>query len=380
MRIIVVSQDFPPDVGGIQTYTIELARRFATYTTNISVIAPKKKFSEKNDKKEPYKVHRIPSANTTLPFSLLAELPIISHKEKPEIVFHTQWQTVIGSLWTKKWHHHIIVTAVHARELFFTPFPINSRAEKLYLEQMDRVLNQIDHFFPVSNFTRQLLLDKGIPDSKITLFNNGTDPEYFKPVDVSQLREKMFGKNRRIIMTMARLVSMKGIDTVLGALNIIRKDVPEILYLILGDGPYRKNLERIVIDSGLENHVMFIDSISDEDRVMYYNMSDIYVMPSKIEYPDVEGFGIVFLEASACEKPVIGSRTGGILDAIDDGKTGLLVEQSDPVGLAHAMMTLLKNLDFATMMGKQGRKRVVEEANWDFIGARMFKKLNSLKN
>ncbi len=116
----------------------------------------------------------------------------------------------------------------------------------------------------------------------------------------------------------------------------------------------------------------------DERRVQYYNLCDVFVLTSKFEYPGVEGFGIVFLEVSACGKPVIGSKTGGIPDAIDEGKTGLLVEQLDSEALADAVISLLKNPDYATELGRNGRTKVIERANWDVICAQMFNKMSSL--
>ncbi|HKI45825.1 MAG TPA: glycosyltransferase family 4 protein [Balneolales bacterium] len=378
MRTIIVSQDFPPDIGGIQTYTVELARRFTKYASHVSVIAPEKEIANRTDKLEPFHVHRIPSANTLLPVTLMPLLPVIAQKENPDFIFHTQWQTVVNSIWTKKWHDHKIITAIHGRELFFTPFPRNSSAEKLYLNKMVRILRQVDHFFPVSNYTRELLLNLGIPSEKMTLFNNGTDPDYFRPIEVNGLHEKLFGKKRPVIMTMARLVSWKGIDMVLKALPRIKKAIPDILYLIVGEGPDRKRLEQIISDLDLKDTVRFMGAYRDERRVQYYNLCDIFVLTSKFEYPGVEGFGIVFLEASACGKPVIGSRTGGIPDAIDEGKTGLLVEQLDAEALADAVINLLKNPDYAAELGRNGRAKVTERANWDVIGAQMFNKMSNL--
>ena len=106
----------------------------------------------------------------------------------------------------------------------------------------------------------------------------------------------------------------------------------------------------------------------------------MFVLTSKFEYPGVEGFGIVFLEASACGKPVIGSRAGGIPDAIDEGITGPPVEQLDAVGLADAVISLLKNPDYAAELGKNGRTKVTERANWDVIVAQMCHMLKNLHN
>jgi phosphatidylinositol alpha-1,6-mannosyltransferase len=113
--------------------------------------------------------------------------------------------------------------------------------------------------------------------------------------------------------------------------------------------------------------------VADEDLPDVYALSDVFVMPSRerLEEKDVEGFGLVFLEANACAKPVIGGRSGGIPDAIVDGITGLLVDPQDPADIADALARLLVDKDLAIRLGRQGRSRVVRDFNWTRVGDRV---------
>ncbi len=105
--------------------------------------------------------------------------------------------------------------------------------------------------------------------------------------------------------------------------------------------------------------------IPEEELPYYYSLANVFVMPAKSNPPDVEGFGIVFLEANACKTPVIGSKSGGIPDAIVDGKTGLLVEEDDTEELTTALWELITNEGLSQQMGEAGRKRILSEINWD---------------
>jgi phosphatidylinositol alpha-1,6-mannosyltransferase len=124
---------------------------------------------------------------------------------------------------------------------------------------------------------------------------------------------------------------------------------------------------------GIRDHVIFAGRVSEDALPDIYALSDVFVMPSRDqrEVSDVEGFGLVFLEANACGKPVIGGRSGGIPDAIVDGVTGLLVNPDEPEDIAHALVQLLTNRDLTLRLGQQGRLRVARDFNWARVGDRV---------
>lgn len=375
MRIALITQDFPPKVGGIQTYAMELAKRFQDQCDTFCVVAPKNKAASDSDALFSFPVKRIPSSEPLLGWLSLPALPGYLKSEQIITVFHTQWMTLPVSVYMKK--RGIIdniFLAVHGREVLFNPFEKNTFFWKVYARYRNSMLSYVDHFFPVSNYTASLLTEEGIDPQKIEVVPNGTDPERFYPMD-EHVREELQLQQKKILLTTTRLVSRKGVDTVIKALPEIIKEHPEIVYLVVGEGDFEPQLKELVNKLNLREFVRFIGKIPYDDLIKYYNSCDVFIMPSKTEIPDVEGFGLVFLEANACAKPVIGSKAGGIPDAVIHEQTGLLVEEQNPGELAQAVKRLLRNPEFARELGKKGRKRVLEEANWDRVASNILSKI-----
>jgi phosphatidylinositol alpha-1,6-mannosyltransferase len=189
------------------------------------------------------------------------------------------------------------------------------------------------------------------------------------------LRQKLLGDRYKdqIILSVGNLVPRKGHDMVIQALPKLRQSVPDVTYLIVGQGSYRIQLENLALSLGVRDRVIFGGCVSTQDLPDIYALSDVFVMPSReqLEACDVEGFGLVFLEASACAKPVVGGRSGGIPDAISDGVTGLLVNPHDPEDIANALGQLLTNNDLAIRLGQQGRSWVIKYFDWAGIADRV---------
>jgi phosphatidylinositol alpha-1,6-mannosyltransferase len=143
--------------------------------------------------------------------------------------------------------------------------------------------------------------------------------------------------------------------------------LPEVTYLIVGEGPYRPQLEALAAELNVQDHVVFAGRQADADLAEVYALSDLFVMASReqLEAKDVEGFGIVYLEAAACEKPVVGGRSGGVPEAVVDGVTGLLVDPLNVDELGEAMRRLLTDSDLATRLGQQGKLRATTEFTWE---------------
>ena len=197
--------------------------------------------------------------------------------------------------------------------------------------------------------------------SKMQLIYPAVDPERFKPLDAAMVRS-----GRRVILSVSRLVERKGQDQVIRALPSVLVKVPQAEYWIVGEGPMRPSLERLAQELGLEEKVQFLGVLNSEQLVPMYNQCDVFAMPSK-ECQDsghVEGFGIVFLEANACGKPVIGGRSGGMPEAIEEGKSGLLVDPENSRELADALTRLLTDSTLAAELGAYGRQRVLTQLNW----------------
>lgn len=375
MRLALITQDFPPKVGGIQTYAMELAKRFENNCEVFFVVAPKTKAASRTDQSFSFPVKRIYSTEPLLGWLSFPVLPGYVKSQNIDTVFHTQWTSLPVSVFMKKLGIiQRIYLAVHGRELLLNPFGEHSFSGKLYARYRKKILKHVDHFFPVSDYTAELLMQEGINPEKIEVVINGTDPQRFYPTN-DHLREELELQQKKVLLTTTRLVSRKGVDTVIKALPEIIKDYPDVVYLVVGEGEFKPQLKDLVENLDLREFVRFEGKVPYADLIKYYNTCDIFIMPSKTERPDVEGFGLVFLEANACEKPVIGSKSGGIPSAVIHEQTGLLVEEQNPHELAQAVKRLLNNPEFARELGKKGRNRVLKEANWDRAASKIMNKM-----
>ncbi len=370
MRLLLVTQDFPPDVGGTQTYAFELARRWAPNCADFAVVAPQVSGAAAHDAALPFGVIRVHASYDTLSFRALRPLLQLAAHRGFDTTFHVQWPTALSALAARRMGKlRRVYVAAHGRELLLAPLP--SLFNPLYRRLRDRVLTHADGLFPVSRYTGDLLKQRGVGPGRITVVPNGTDAERFAPCDATALRQALGVADRRVVLTVSRLVPRKGIDTVLRALARTAAAVPDVVYLVGGSGPDRPRLEALARAEGVADRVRFLGRIPEEALALHYNACDVFVMPARLDPPHVEGFGIVFLEANACGKPVIGARTGGIPDAILDGETGLLVEPDAPGALAEAMIRVLRQPELADRLGRQGRTRVLAEATWDHVASRL---------
>ena len=165
-------------------------------------------------------------------------------------------------------------------------------------------------------------------------------------------------------------MSRKGIDTVLKALPPLLDQTPGLQYWIVGTGPARSSLEQLAQELQLVHAVRFMDSISVSELPAVYQEATIFVMTSRTEYHagSVEGFGIVYLEASASGLPVVAARSGGAAEAVIENETGLLVPPDDPQALAQALTRLLNDAALRQRLGSAGRRWVENEMNWDRVG------------
>ncbi len=170
---------------------------------------------------------------------------------------------------------------------------------------------------------------------------------------------------RQVILNVGRLVERKGFDSVIKALSRVLEQEPAALYVIVGEGVDRERLHHLAQEQGVAENVRMVGAISDEELARWYTQCELFVMPSReLSNRDVEGFGIAFIEASSFGKPVVGGTSGGVSDAVIDGRTGFLVEASDLDMLSGAMLRLLSDTARAQELGEQGRVRVRSEFRW----------------
>jgi phosphatidyl-myo-inositol dimannoside synthase len=219
--------------------------------------------------------------------------------------------------------------------------------------------------------TGELTARAGIDRAKIHTLRPAVDTELFQPQS-SRLRRD-YDPGTRIVLSVGRLTPQKNFGAVISALPLVRREVPCVKYLIRGDGPEKASLQALARSAGVEDCVEFIPERGYEELPDVYNACDLFVMPNRTipATGEQEGFGMVFIEASACAKPVIGGRSGGAVEAVLDGRTGILVEPENVEELAAAMIRVLLDSDLAAHLGKNGRRYVEDSFSWEAYAARV---------
>ena len=371
MKSLLVSGDyFPPQVGGISRLMAGIFSALgAEEVCCLTGVPPPRQVIHGG---VGGRVYRRPAAFSRRgyiqPAALLAAVSEIILRERPSVIqVATANDGYIGIL-LRRWLRLPFVVYAHGNEVLGA---IGSKWQKpkLSLRQASRVL-------AISEFTARLVQRAGVTSSRIEILRPGCDTDRFRPLSpTAELRQRLLGERwaGQVILSVGNLVPRKGHDVVIKALPRLLTRTPNLAYLIAGEGTYRAVLEELARALGVREHVLFLGRVSDELLPAIYGISDVFAMPSRQELDgcDVEGFGLVFLEASACAKPIVAGRSGGIADAVVDGVTGLLVDPADPEDVARAIGQLLSSQDLATRMGQRGRSRVEREYSWSQFAARL---------
>ncbi|MBK7593539.1 MAG: glycosyltransferase family 4 protein, partial [Betaproteobacteria bacterium] len=228
---------------------------------------------------------------------------------------------------------------------------------RFYGRRRRRYLQKADAVVAVSHFTEKALIRlMDVDPCKIHLFHNGVDIQRFQPGPKrADLMERPGIAGKQVILTVGRIVPRKGFDAVIRAMPTILASVPDAHYLIVGTGHYRAALEALVQECGMHDRITFIGPVADEDLADYYRLCDLFVMPNR-EMPDgdTEGFGLVFLEANACGKPVIGGIAGGAVEAVRHGENGLLVDSWSIGEIAENIVRLLTDTELYDRVAARG--------------------------
>ena len=228
------------------------------------------------------------------------------------------------------------------------------------------VLRGADYVIANSENTRYILTRRwGLPERKVRLLYPGVDTAWFVPAPRdAAVRARLGWSERKVLLTVGRLQKRKGHDVMVRALATVRRRHPDALYSIVGDGDERSHLERLVDELDLSGHVQFLGEVDEETLLTCYQQCNLFVLPNREIEGDIEGFGMVLLEAQACGKPVIAGQSGGTMEAMKAPDTGLLVHCQQPEALAAAVDDLLSDASRPERMGQAARMWAVE-FGWD---------------
>ena len=374
MKLLVITYDWPPMRGGKSTLLHEL---FTHLNEQKFVIAAKHGNYEGVDAGKDFQTARIPKFFFNLPlpplfrpyFIKVALLYFVSknavQKFRPDVVVCCQLLTegAVG-LYLKK--EFGIPYIVYTYDTIDVELPLNGKDRELAKE----ILKNAEKVVCISSFMRERLVAIGIENEKVILVHPGVDVERFKPSPPSEkMAERTgYGKNR-IILSVARLVDRKGLDYAIRAFAEVKKEIEDVRFFIVGEGPERNKLEKLAEELGVKEDVVFVGAVGNDELVDYYNACDVFVLPSIVNEKEFksEGFGIVFLEANACGKPVVGTKASGIVDAVAENESGLLVGQRNVGQLAVAIKKILSDKRLAEKLGKRGMERAREKFSWDSV-------------
>jgi phosphatidylinositol alpha-1,6-mannosyltransferase len=242
---------------------------------------------------------------------------------------------------------------------------------------LTHTLNSSQRIIAVSSYTGKYLIKHYKIDSgKVKIIPNGVDPKRFFPKTPSESVVKKLGiKHKIVLLTLARLEKRKGHDLIVRAVHQLKDEFPELVYVIAGsdNNSFAMELKELSTGLGISERIIFSGFVENEELIDFYNTCDIYLMTSRFldKIGDSEGFGITFLEANACEKPVIGSKSGGIVDAIEHDVNGLLVNSDAVDEIVESIKTLINQPSLREELGKNGRKRILQTYNWTSITKRI---------
>lgn len=220
-----------------------------------------------------------------------------------------------------------------------------------------------------SKNTERILRERWkLPAAQVRVLHPGVDTQRFVPAPRSEsARTRLGWGDRPVILTVGRLQRRKGHDQMIRALASIRRDVPDVLYAIIGDGDERERLQALVADEGQGGHVQFLGELDDDALVQAYQQCDLFALPNRQDGEDIEGFGMVLVEAQACGKPVIAGDSGGTAETLNEGETGRIVDCQGPDALAAVVSELLTDGPLRERMGTAARVWAASRFDWDAL-------------
>ncbi len=369
---LVLAEIFLPRIGGSVNWILNTYSRYPP--GKVVVVSPKINQDDSVVPSLPFPVERLP-----IRFSSLEPFSSILFSE-----FLPAFQSV------RRWCRRYGIQQIHCakvlpegviawvlKTVYGIPYLVYAHGEEILIGQtsrkmawlMPKIYNHASGIIVNSQNTKRLLIGIGVRGEHIHVIHPGVDFHAIRKgaVHRDRIRKEHRLEDCRVLLVVGRLQRRKGHDMLIRALPIIRKRFSNTKCVFVGTGEEERYLKEVVHEAGMEEHVIFAGRIPDAELGGYYDCSDIFVMPNRQIGEDIEGFGMVYLEAGAVAKPVIGGKSGGTDDAILDGVTGILVDGNDVGEIVKAVVSLLEFPEKAEKMGENGRRRVEEEFSWDTV-------------
>jgi phosphatidyl-myo-inositol dimannoside synthase len=368
-RTLLVTNDFPPRQGGIQSYLQNLVDRLPAH--DIVVYAPRWRGDShvRFDARQPYEVVRHPT-------TLMLPTPVVAHRAAELVRAHqvdTVWFGAAAPLATlagavRRAGAHRVIASTHGHEVGWSMLPIARQT-------LGMIGSNTDVITYVSKYTRGRFAAAFGADAALEHLPPGVDVDRFTPDPVARkaFREKLGLGDAPTILCLSRLVPRKGQDMLIRALPEVRASIEGARLVIVGGGPDAKRLRELAAQTGMSDHVLFTGSVAADDLASYHNIADVFAMPARTRGRglDVEGLGIVYLEASATGVPVIAGQSGGAPETVLEGETGLVVDGRSVAQVSEALITVLGSAELRESMGRAGREWVCSRWRWEHMAGRL---------
>lgn len=368
-RTLLVTNDFPPRPGGIQSYLQALAGQLPP--DDLVVYAPRWRGDShlRFDAKQPYQVVRHPtSLMLPTPGVLRRARKILRAEDCDTVWFGAAAPLALLSAPLRRAGAERIIASTHGHEVGWSMLPAARQALRVIGENTDIVTY-------VSKYTRGRFAAAFGPEAALEHLPPGVDTETFRPDPAAraELRQRYGLGDRPTILCLSRLVPRKGQDVLLIAMRWIRERIPGAVLVIAGSGPYEDKLRGFADSLGLADDVVFTGRVPAAELAAHHTIADVFAMPARTRGAglDVEGLGIVYLEASATGVPVVAGMSGGAPETVLEGETGRVVDGRRADLIAEAIADILADRDRAAAMGAAGRAFVERHWRWDALGARL---------
>jgi phosphatidyl-myo-inositol dimannoside synthase len=370
-KILCITNDFGPRAGGIETFIIGLIER--AQAGSIIVYTSQQGDTHEYDQKwlREFGVEVIRDKSKVLLPSLRVSRSLqslIRERGIEKAFFGAAAPLGLLSHSLRRAGVKKIVALTHGHEVWWS---------KLWPFRwaMKRIGSGVDTLTYLGDFTRNAISAplRESDAAAMVRIAPGIDTEHFAPdATAHELKCELDLEDKRVIVSVGRLVHRKGQDTLVESLPLILKQYPDAHLLFVGVGPHLEYIHKRAIQLGVLSHISFVGRVHYSELPRFISVGEIFAMPSRSRLAglEVEGLGIVYLEASACELPVVGGLSGGAPDAVLEGETGFSVDGLDPAAVAGAVNALLADPVRAKAMGKRGRQWIIDEWEWRHWSAR----------
>ncbi|KZS74276.1 alpha-(1-2)-phosphatidylinositol mannosyltransferase [Mycobacterium kansasii] len=372
-RVLLVTNDFPPRRGGIQSYLGEFVGRLVEAgSQSVTVYAPQWKGAPAYDDAACAAGYRV----VRHPGTLMLPAPAVDSRMRrliAEYGIDTVWFGAAAPLAllasrARRAGATRIVASTHGHEVGWSMLPVARSV-------LRRIGDSVDVVTFVSRYTQARFAPAFGPGAALEYLPPGVDSDRFRPDPAAraELRKRYRLDERPVVVCVSRLVPRKGQDMLIKALPAIRRRVDGAALVIVGGGPYLQALRKLAKHCQVADHVTFTGGVPGDELPAHHALADVFAMPCRTRGAglDVEGLGIVFLEASASGVPVIAGESGGAPETVQHNKTGLVVDGTSVDKVADAVADLLTDRDRAAAMGAAGRQWVTANWRWDTLAIRL---------